>query len=396
MAHNLTRRTDGTHEFVEATHGGSHQAWHGLGERNDGDALSADEALAPLDWEVKQAPLIVGEYVPRLDEFGNPILDGNGEPVMRLQPRTGDDGKIELADRWLLNEREDTGERFQVVGKDWTPVQNHQLIELAKRAAGDSDLGFESAFSMKGGRYVCLTAELGRFEVLGDDISRTYAVLSNSHDGTGSLQICSSDIRTICDNTRNASIGAAEAEDRLLNISLRHTRNVLSEDNIEKIREALVKQGDAVQRHAVQAEALAARELSPDELRAFFLEAYRLAVGFPKRPEGSSDPRAVRKFERATERLQKTVAGWLATQGQEAERFGVDTSKQRGNAWLAYNAVSKWSDHDRRAKDRQHSNLVGASAQFKSKVYAGALELVGTDGQPVSDAVDIPDFLPEL
>lgn len=377
MSHNLTQREDGSYEFVESTVHGD-RAWHRLGLTVPDRMLSASETVkegGPLDWTIEQSPLIVA----RVEKTATGWDAEKDEPVYeeRIVPRMEEDGVTFMrAPNWKLNERSDTREQFAVVGKDWTPAQNADLAELIDAAAGADAV--EAAFSLRGGRDVCWALRLGEFEAMPGDNLYTYGLLANSHDGTGSLIATPTETRGVCDNTRRMILDGAKRSGVLSNLSIRHSKNVLSKENIARLRAILSQSKDALAENAEQVAALVGRTLTDEELRTFFLEAYELSVGLPLAPSsdlpaGDARDAAEKKFEKAKDKFIVTTAGWLATFQGEQESLNSEPS-----AWLAYNAVSKWSDHERGGNrgDRAHRNLLGAGSRDKVKVYREALALV--------------------
>src|SRR5437764_8376212 len=74
----------------------------------------------------------------------------------------------------------------------------------------NSDLYFETARSLWGGRRVWCLARLPEFVELGGDISATYIYVANSHDGSMAVTAAATPIRIVCANTLGAALGQAE------------------------------------------------------------------------------------------------------------------------------------------------------------------------------------------
>lgn len=343
-------------------------AWHGLGTVLP-EAPTVGEAIrvAGLDWTVEQRPLIVSRKQANgwdADTDGPTYEDVPDT----LRDEAGEETGYKFADRYLANVRSDTGEILGVVSKDYTPAQNTELGGLIIDAARTQSVKIETAGSLRGGREVFFLAQLGTFEALPGDVSHTYALFHNGHDGTRSLTVAPTDVRVVCRNTRRMALGAAERAKLDFKINLRHTKNL--GDQVERIREILVGQAAVLEATETEARALAAREMTEDEVREFFTQVYEFAAGMPKVPTAEATATEVERFERARAKAVRVVGSWFATMEEEGERFSAKPS-----AWLAYNAASKWSDHNRPARDREHSNLFGTSAKFKGKAYEAALAL---------------------
>jgi len=165
--------------------------WHGLGTVVEG-RLSALEALelANLHWKVNQEPIYTED--------------------------------MELITTHQLNRRSDTGTILGIVGKDWTPIQNTFLVEIAE-ALGQAGTDFkpviETAGSLKGGRIVwALITTSERY--FADSDHRSYLLLSNGHDGSRAVRGTMTDVRVVCNNTLTC------AETQKSSLFVRHTKNV--------------------------------------------------------------------------------------------------------------------------------------------------------------------------
>jgi hypothetical protein len=73
-----------------------------------------------------------------------------------------------------------------------------------------SDLHFETAGSLWGGRRVWCLARLPEFIALGGDLSATYIYVANSHDGSMAVTAAATPIRIVCANTLGAALRQAE------------------------------------------------------------------------------------------------------------------------------------------------------------------------------------------
>jgi phage/plasmid-like protein (TIGR03299 family) len=134
-----------------------HPAWHGLGVVLDHTPHTLDAALGAsgLTWSVAKAPL------HRAD---GRAVDGVHATV-----------------------REDTDEILGVVSDDYVVVQNRDCFAFLANLLG-SELVFETAGSLWGGKQVFITAKLPDHITVGGDEVRPYVVLSAWHTGTGAIR----------------------------------------------------------------------------------------------------------------------------------------------------------------------------------------------------------------
>ena len=81
------------------------------------------------------------------------------------------------------NIREDTGDVLGIVSDEYEVVDNRDAFRFLDALIG-SDLHFETAGSLWGGRRVWVLARLAEYVELGGDQSATYVYVANSHDGS--------------------------------------------------------------------------------------------------------------------------------------------------------------------------------------------------------------------
>jgi len=201
--------------------------WHGLGKPiPEGKKLSISEGIqaSNLDWEVGLFPLSIGAGNVlhwRDGEIieGDPIADELvGTKVKRYST-------VRLTDNAILGN----------VGPTWRPLQNQQAFDFFQPflEAGEAEL--HTAGSLYGGAKVWVLAKLNRdpIEVAKDDPIVKFILLSNSHDGTTSIRVGFTPIRTVCANT----LAMAHNNEFSQLIRVRHTGQ--TEDTLEKVRELM-------------------------------------------------------------------------------------------------------------------------------------------------------------
>jgi phage/plasmid-like protein (TIGR03299 family) len=117
--------------------------------------------------------------------------------------------------------RETDGQHYGFVKETYVPFQNQELFDLAREMVG---LGakIETAGSLDKGRvtWMCAKTEGSTFA---EEFIQDYYILTNTHGGGGAIRAAISPIRVVCQNTLNASLGAAKRS-----WSYRHTTNVKS------------------------------------------------------------------------------------------------------------------------------------------------------------------------
>lgn len=151
--------------------------WHGLGTIIE-EAVSSEQALslAGLDWEVFQTKLICQGT---LDEV--PGLFAN----------------IRSTDQKILG----------VVSDKYRIVQNRDAFAFTDALLGGG-VKYETAGSLASGKRVWMLARM-ESRMMTDEKVEPYLVFTNSHDGTGAVQVAITPVRVVCQNTLNFALHTA-------------------------------------------------------------------------------------------------------------------------------------------------------------------------------------------
>ena len=328
MAHEIDTTTGRPAVFVTGT-----PAWHGLGRVIDKAATSAEAiTLAGLDWRVEQWPLTA-------------TLDG----------------RVITAPEHVANVRMDTHAVLGVVGTDYTVFQSRDAFDFIDSLVGDKLAMFETAGALRGGRKVWMLARIPREYRAGpDDLIKPYILLVNSFDGSTALRMLPTTVRVVCMNTLNLAL-----RDGVSGITIRH-RSSLD----ERVKEARQKLGIITARFDAFDEELHAMldaELTGRQANRYFNSLLPAITDEMSSRSLTNRRTALDHFQNNFEDDTNTLPG------------------VKGTVWAAYNAVSKWADHQRkfrgvddvaRAESRLESVWFGGSHEFKTKAYASALELV--------------------
>ncbi len=168
--------------------------WHGLGVVLDEYPKSIDEALekAELGWKVAHRDVLVVKRPEWTAHFG-----------VRHEP------ELIPAKGFKANIREDTDDVLGTVSDKYEVVENADAFRFLD-ALISSDMHFETAGSLWGGRRVWVLARLPEFVELGGDLSATYAYVANSHDGSMAVTAAVTPIRIVCANTLGAALRQGE------------------------------------------------------------------------------------------------------------------------------------------------------------------------------------------
>ncbi len=326
MAHELTQRQDGRVEMFSA---GSTPVWHRLGQRTE-EAVDSTEALrlGGLDWRVEPRPVSVhhnGAHAPI--------------PTHRAVVRT------------------DNQHVLGVVSDRYSPIQNAEAFEWLDSVTGTDLATYETAGSIRGGKLVWMMLRLPEeLRIAGtDDVTHPYLLACNSHDGTRALRVLRTSVRVVCNNTLTRALGAG------VGLSLRHTGR--TQEKLEDARQVLGIASRGFRHMNEEMNAMARVQLGTRGLDEYFKRVW------PDDPTSESNDGAVKVRNRMTELFD-----------DEPQRLpGV-----RGSVWAAWNAVSQYTDWERRhrggSRERRDENRLrsiwfGDSAEVTRRARNVALEI---------------------
>lgn len=282
-------------------------AWHGLGTIT-GRHLSLAEAIVTggLEWKVGLQPLFVG---------------GENDSKHAVK---GLLGITRLDNMTLLGT---ATKRYQI-------VQNDEAGALVEALTHDSNAMFETAGSLSYGRRVWFLCRLNReLYVAGDEI-QPYFLVTNSHDGKGSLTVCVTPIRVVCQNTLNAALKGAKRK-----ISVRHIGNV--EERMAASAEILGLTSKYIQSFEEFATELLNKKITEAQTETLITD-----VLFPIKPD------AALRGETLMNAARDIVRNCLAK---------PDLENVKGTAWGVWNAVGDYNDHYRTVKG---TGVVAAETRF--------------------------------
>jgi phage/plasmid-like protein (TIGR03299 family) len=201
------------------------------------------------------------------------------------------------------------------------------------------------------GERVWILAKLdSQIRVTSEDVTDKYLLLSNSHDGTSSVQIKFTPIRVVCENTLTLALSRGPT------VRVAHTR-----DLYERLRSAEKALGIIHKRFNDIEESFKA--MAGVQMNAKRLSEYLERV-FPN-PSDPEDERAVGRVRR-----DRSWSEYFFTNGK-----GNSLAGTAGTLWAAYNAVAEYIDHRKTKQtdeDRLQSVWFGDGYHVKARAYAVA------------------------
>lgn len=328
--------------------------WHGLGAVLDEYPESIEDALekAGLEWGVTQGDVLVVKTPER--QYPCEVCEGTGEgrghqvkcfACSGVGVRTAP-AEIVSASEFKANVREDTGDVLGIVSNDYKVVPNKDAFKFLDALIG-SDLHFETAGSLQGGRKAWVLARLPEFVEVGGDQVGNYLYVANSHDGSMAVTAAVTPVRVVCANTLGAALRRSDGSPRTF--KFRHTGDLsLKFDEARKVMDIAVNYAD---RFKELGDRLARESITAGK---FDEKVVKPLLGLDKPDELGQ--RAVTNRENAREIILGTFGG-----------HGID-GDTRGNSpntkWTAWNAIGEYADHARRVTKR--TNQVARSFEDTS------------------------------
>ena len=325
------------------------RAWHGLGTIIDEDCSAVDACENyGLGWKV------------------------HPWPILTMNPETGElmDVEDHCANVRVVKTPEgDTPNVLGIVGEGYKVCQNIELAEFVDALAQTGEVVIETAGSIRGGKRVWFLARSDSFELPGGDVSHSYLLGSNAHDGSGAIRLDPTDIRVVCANTlRSVVPDAAENRFKPAAISIRHSGEL--KNKLAEAKRALKEYASIKGQHREIVGKLADTKIERHEALAFFAARYSETFVIP----GEGDNWKLK--DRRTERMDRAAAAFLVRYDEECSKFGGES------AWLALNAWTGYCQHDltsrganaaARSENRIRSTLFGVGAQRTSEALADAV-----------------------
>lgn len=206
-------------------------AWHGKGEVLEEanparfNCVAACKA-AQLEWNVSLAPIqVVDSFIP--------VEDKDGERDTRYNVTDSVAGR-KVRNKYAIY-REDTNDIFEIVGKSYYPLQNHQLFSWFQPFLETKQVAMTAMGSLHGGRTVWAQAEIinGDMEIVPGDNMQMKLMLMASHAMEFRTQAVLSPTRVVCQNTMDLATSAGNSQI----CGWKHTKN--QEEVMEKVRETI-------------------------------------------------------------------------------------------------------------------------------------------------------------
>jgi len=288
--------------------------WHGLGEYFENPPKTTSEAMiaAGLNREIGLMDL----------QTVSPLIVEGEEHVAVPQRATYyvDDGTL-----------------LGTVGPRYEPLQNVDLFNFFDPFLQSGMVSLHTAGSLQGGTKVWVLGELNRTEftpseiVHGDEI-RKFILLSNSHDGTTSIRVGFTPIRTVCANT----LALAHKSEASKLIRVRHTRFAVQ--NLEAIRKTMNLANQEFEATAEQYRWLATRQFNEKDLKKYI----KIVLGIEQVPDADVKTR--------TYNIMGEIENLIDS------GMGQELKSVHGSWYAAYNGVAEYLSYNRGRNNNNRIN----------------------------------------
>lgn len=321
MAHNLRTNTDGEASFAHA----NVNPWHKLGT-NLGHTTCSAEMLkaASLDFRVSKEQLY--------------LADGRKAPAYATMAS-------------------DTKALLGVVGERYTPLQNVEAFDFTDSLVQSGEMKYVTAGALGAGERIWILAQASKdtpIEIIKSDPIDSYLLFSNSHDGSSGVEMRSTSITVVCDNTLAMATSGNAA-----GMKIRHTASV--KDRLA-IASGILKAHAEHQKTWTAAMRYLAKHPITDELVLAFEKA--MFGDVDETPEGRGMTVLTQKLETFEQ---------LMLKGK-----GTEIPGRVGNLYGLVQAYTEWTDHYSQVKgteDRTSSIVFANGAKQKAKALEYALVL---------------------
>ena len=294
--------------------------WHGLGKKVLPDLTPSQMLVeAGLDWEVEKQDLVYAK-----------------------------DGQMKRAGKKQALIRQSDGRFLDVVSEEWNPLQNSEAFEFFHDFVAAGDMEMHTAGSLKEGQIVWALAKINNaVEVFKGDVIQPYLLFSNPHKFGACIDIRSTDVRVVCNNTLTYALDTTSHS----KVRINHR----SEFDADYAKEMIGVAKEKLATYAEAAKFLGSKRYTDGSIVDYFNTVF---------PSMSYNNNAADK----TSRQAKACMEVLDT--QPGAEFG------RGSFWQAFNTVTYLTDHElgRSADTRLTSAWFGVNRKKKMKALDLAVE----------------------
>ena len=360
MAHNINFNPYlNRHAFVSV----KERPWHGLGTIVENKMTSVEcIELAGLNFNVVKVPTYI-------DLDYDKVLSNEKAAINDIKDSINITGealkhRLRQSPTSFATIRTDTRQILGSVGSDYTVVNNQEAFEFFDEIVGSKDAIYETAGALGRGETIFITAKIPTQIVLGEDNSDNvdrYIVLSNTHDGSRSLEAFITTIRVVCNNTLAAARNSAQCRFRI-----RHTKNV--KDRVADARQILGLEQKLITAFANNASKFVSIKMSHEDTVGFLADMYLTKDEFAdlSRTDKLINVVSTKKYNQMSEIYGHIQIG-----------PGQKLPTAQGTLWGVYNGIASFYQNGKSYNsqtDKMNNLFYGTAYNQITKAYALAEE----------------------
>ena len=310
-----------------------HPAWHGLGIVVE-ERMTIADALqyGGLDFEVLKSP--------NIHRFPDGLERVSKESFFTYRTDTN----------FVLGDK---------LGKGYTVIQNKIALELVDELVSEQTMTIETVGSLCNGAKVFITLKSDMPIDLGkNDLTEQYLVLLNGHDGNTAISAYFTNVRVVCQNTLNASLGSCVQKH-----TVRHTAT--AKDNLTEALKIMgvIEQNAEEDKQAYQR--MKAKQFTDKMFSHYLGNVFFTPEEMTNYKNGDGSVISTRKKNVIAEVINFAHTG-----------IGQDLAGE-GTAFWAYNAITGYFSHQKVYKNtevRMDNLLWGTDAQVMNRAAELALK----------------------
>ena len=320
-------------------------AWDGIiGCKSFKNPVTVSEAAEAVgaNYEVKKHHMVAIS-----DELFNAIM--NGTPITEETLR-----KENIVSTHMATMREDNGNILGVVGSTYGVVSNADSMAFFNHilngdiSSSTEKAVIETAGILDGGGRFYITAKMNsNIRIDGDNSDiEDYLLLTNAHDGSGSVSVLFTPIRVICQNTLNAALRSAKNK-----LIYKHTSRV--NERMDLTKEANIQRAAEVLKFHERYKEAFIEDLN--RLRSIKLKENEVTDMVCRLFADEKEMRIIREHYYNLDGIStddvSTRKKNLITSLMDSVESGIGQDTNRGSGLWLYNGISSWGNNARTYKD---------------------------------------------
>jgi len=243
-----------------------------------------------------------------------------------------------------------------IVGKDYTILQNSEMVDSFQELISKSELVFETAGTLWGGKQSWVLAKLPMECYLNvphqsgfyQDQIVPYVLIKNDFTGGKSITVTLTPVRVVCNNTLLMSLNR-----NMNNINIIHTANL--QERIKQAFEILNLKKSELKQFMIDTQSFAEHSITKEEAKTYFEEVMYVE------PDGKISTRKNNNLI-LLNNLYQTGAG---------------AEYSTGTLWGAYNAVTEYVDHFFAVRGKNQLERMNYTGAYKKqRAYEVALKML--------------------